>query len=148
MEPKGSLPHSRQPASCPSSEPDQSGQCPTSNFFKIHFNITLPPIPGSSSGFSPLGFPTKTLHAPLLSPIHATCPTHLILLDLINQILFGEQYSSLSSSLHCLFYYPIIPVLLGPHIFLSTLFSNTLSRILKRNAKTLDTFQCPLATMS
>jgi hypothetical protein len=57
---------------------------------------------------------------------------------LINQTLYVEQYRSLSSSLHCLCYYPIISVLLGPHIFLSTLFSNTLSQILKRNVKTLD----------
>jgi len=75
-------------------------------------------------------------------------PTHLILLDLITQILFGEEYRSLSLPLHHLFYYPVISALLGPHIFLSTLFSNTLSPILKRNARTLDIFQCPMAIMS
>jgi hypothetical protein len=36
---------------------------PQTHVLKIHFNITLLSTPGSS-----LGFPTKTLHAPLLSP--------------------------------------------------------------------------------
>jgi hypothetical protein len=34
---------------------------------------------------------------PLLSPVSATCPTHLILLDLITRTILGEEYRSLSS---------------------------------------------------
>jgi len=34
-----------------------------------------------------------TLYTTLLSPIRATCLTHLILLDLITRTIFDEQYS-------------------------------------------------------
>ena len=73
------------------------------------------------------GFPTKTLYTPLLSLIRATCPVHLILLDLITRTRLGEQYRSLSSSFCNFLHSPFTPSLLGPIILLSTLFSNTLS---------------------
>ena len=70
----------------------------TSHCLKIHLNIILSSMPGSSKWFFPSGFHTKTLQTPLLSPICATCPTHLILLELITQIISGEEYRSLT---HC-----------------------------------------------
>jgi hypothetical protein len=33
------------------------------------------------------------LYMPLLSPIHATSPTYLILFDLITAAILGEEYS-------------------------------------------------------
>jgi hypothetical protein len=76
-----------------------------------------------------LGFQVDSFPQPLLFPILATCPAHLILLDLIIRILFGEECRSLSSSLCSFLHSPTTPSLLGPNIFRSALFSYTLSYV-------------------
>jgi hypothetical protein len=44
------------------------------------------------SGFFPSCLPTKTLNSPLLSPIRATCLSHLFILDFITRIIYyGKQ---------------------------------------------------------
>lgn len=90
-------------------------------------NIFLPSTPGLPSGLFNSGYPNQNLFAPLLPPIHATCPSYLILLYLITRVIFGEEYRSQSSSLCSLLLSPVTSSLLCPKIFLSTPFSNTLS---------------------
>ena len=75
----------------------------------------------------PSGFPAKTICTPLLFPIHTTCLAHLILLDVIAQIVFCEKYGLWCQSLCAFLHFPVTSSLLGPNIFLNTLFSNTLT---------------------
>ena len=86
-----------------------------------HLRLGLP------YGLFPSGFPTKIFYTSLISPIHATCPAHLILLYLITRTIFGEQYRSLSSSLCSYLHSPVTSSILSPNVLPSTLFADTLS---------------------
>jgi len=72
------------------------------------------------------GFPAKTLHTNILSPIHATRPVHPIPLVLFTRIILGEEYRSLNSSLCSFLHSPVTSSLLHPNLY-SILFSNNLS---------------------
>jgi hypothetical protein len=75
-----------------------------------------------------IGFPHQnSVCTSILSPIYATCPTHLTLLDCINLIIIGEfkdhediHYAVFSSFL-------VTSSLIRPSIFLITLLSNTIN---------------------
>ena len=77
--------------------------------------------------------PPRPYAPPLSSPIRATCPAHLILLDFITRTILGEEYKSFSFSLCNLLHSPVTSSLLGPNILLNTMFSNTLSFLSSRN---------------
>ena len=94
------------PASCSYPEPARSIHAPTSHFLKIHLNIIQHLRLDLPCGLFPSGFPAKTQYTPL-SPIRATSPTRLILLDLITRTILGEEYRSLSSSL-CSFLHSLV----------------------------------------
>ena len=53
--------------------------------------------------------PPRPYTPPLSSPILATCPAHLILLNFITGTIFDEQYKSFSSSLCSLLRYLVPP---------------------------------------
>jgi hypothetical protein len=77
MEPEGSLPFQKGPATGRYPAPDD----------------TFPPyltVSSSLRGIFPSGFQTKLLYAFLISPTRAKCSGHLILLDLITGIILRE----------------------------------------------------------
>jgi hypothetical protein len=75
-------------------QPDDSNHTSSTLIIKVNFNIILPPTPRSPESFS----------------LHVTFAVYLILLELVNFLIFIEQYKSLFISL----WHHVSYCLLGP----------------------------------
>ena len=72
-----------------------------------HLRLGLP------SGLFTFRFPHQVSIHSLSSPIRATCPAHLILLDFITRTILGDDYKSFSFSSCSLLHSPVTSSLLG-----------------------------------
>ena len=90
MEPRGSLQLAQEPTTCLCPESDRSSPCPHPTS-RRSILILFPHLHlGLSSDFFRHVFPPKPCMD--LSPIRATYPSHLSVLDLITRIMFCEAY--------------------------------------------------------
>ena len=94
---------------------------PTTHLLEIHPNIIHPSTPRFPLWSLSLRFPHQDPIHPLSSPVRATCPAHLIILDFITRTIFGEEYKSFSSSLCNLLHFPITSSQLGQNILIVSL---------------------------
>jgi len=127
MKTEGSITALTTVATYPHPQPDQSSPSTPLHLLKNHSNIILPNMSRYSKRPFSLRFSHQTLYTPLLSPIRSTCPSHLILLNLITRIIFYWEYWLINSSLCNLLHSPVTSLLLGAIIFLSILFPQSLS---------------------
>jgi len=116
MEPKAPLLHLQVPTICPYPQPDQSSLCPLppSHLLKIHLNIILPSMPGSSKWPPSLRFPHQNpvCNSPLPHTCYMPLPISFILIYHLNNIWWHVR--SLLSSLCTFLHSPLTSSLFSP----------------------------------
>ena len=75
MKPRASLPHSQEPTTCLSSEPDQSSPCVHPGSWRTILILPSHACLGLPSCLIPSGFLTKTLFAPFFYTCYTPCPS-------------------------------------------------------------------------
>jgi len=144
VKPQCSLQCSQGHATGPCPEPDESSLRLPTQFSQDHSNIIFPFTLRSSEWSLSLKFSDQNLVCISVSPMRATCPTHIIL-DLITGITFDEAYNLQSS---CSSLLP--PSLLGPIIPLrhpQSVFSLQCERPRTANPKLLGGVHCACAVL-
>ena len=94
---------------------------PTSHLLEIHPNIIHPSTPRSPQWSLSLRFPQQDPIHPLSSPIRATCPAHLIILDYVNCIKYYQFYLSTKYSTATKFRAHLLAVLCYLLLFLKVM---------------------------
>jgi hypothetical protein len=88
---------------------------PHPNSWKSMLILSFHQCLGLSNLLFPSGLPTKTLYVPFVSRARATCSVHLMVLNLITQIICGEECKPWSSSLCSLLYTIVSSSFFGPN---------------------------------
>ena len=119
------MPLLRKPAICPYLDQNVSSFHHHNHFLKSILILSAH-LPLPKSVFTP-GFPIKLCMNFWIVPLRATCPALFSCLCIRFLSMLCEELYACSSVSYNFLHYPVISSLLVPHIFLNSLFSNTLN---------------------